>query len=71
MAGVPFPDVTWTKNGAPIRFSDRIRMKQDGDVCLLFIRDCHTGDEGVYGCVARNVDGEDRCLASLSVVEKM
>ncbi|XP_026738494.1 obscurin isoform X3 [Trichoplusia ni] len=69
--GIPFPDITWYKNGSPLRHSDKYNLKRDGDACCLYVRDLVPDDAGVYKCVARNKEGEASCEAKLEVVDKI
>lgn len=71
MTGVPSPDITWYKNGVPLKPSDKYSIKRDGDSCCLYVRDITLDDAGQYKCVAKNKEGEDSCEAALEVVDKM
>nr|XP_049692295.1 obscurin isoform X6 [Helicoverpa armigera] len=69
--GIPFPDITWYKDGVPLRHSDKYNIKRDGDACCLYVRDLVAGDAGRYKCVASNREGEASCEAKLEVVDKI
>uniref|UniRef100_A0A2A4JMB9 Hemolin n=1 Tax=Heliothis virescens TaxID=7102 RepID=A0A2A4JMB9_HELVI len=69
--GIPFPDITWYKDGVPLRHSDKYNIKRDGDACCLYVRDLVPGDAGRYKCVASNREGEASCEAKLEVVDKI
>nr|XP_026492682.1 obscurin isoform X6 [Vanessa tameamea] len=69
--GVPAPDITWYKNGTPLKASDKYSIKRDGDACCLYVRDITQDDAGQYKCVAKNKEGEDSCEAVLEVVDKI
>ncbi|XP_075991763.1 obscurin isoform X5 [Anticarsia gemmatalis] len=69
--GIPSPDITWYKNGSPLRHSDKYTLKRDGDACCLYVRDLTPGDAGVYKCLAKNREGEASCEANLEVVDKI
>lgn len=72
VAGQPKPVVTWTFEDKPITADgDRYKMKRDGEMCALFVRDCSPGRAGRYACVAKNSEGEDRCEARLDVVDRI
>lgn len=71
VSGVPQPDVTWYKNGEPIKDSNKYRIKRDGDACCLYVMDCQPSDNGIYKAVATNKEGSDACEARLDVVEEM
>ena len=71
VAGVPKPSVAWTFNGQDLSESTKYRIKRDGDVCAIFIRDCNAASAGRYACIATNSEGQDRCEAVLEVVDKI
>lgn len=57
VTGLPKPTISWTFNGKEIAESDKYKMKYDGDICALFIRDCTPERVGRYACVATNSEG--------------
>lgn len=69
--GLPAPDITWYKNGSPIKESEKYHIKRDGDACCLYVRDLELDDAGTFKCVAKNREGEASCEAKLEVVDKM
>lgn len=69
--GVPYPELTWSFNGRPIRNNEKYSIKHDGDNSILHIRYCNLEDIGVYKCVAKNIEGEDSTQAHMDVVDKM
>ncbi|XP_066587325.1 obscurin isoform X2 [Prorops nasuta] len=70
--GVPRPDITWYFNDNPIlKDDDKYKIKRDGDICCLYVKDCAPEDSGKYTCKAVNKDGEAECSARLDVVEKI
>ncbi|CAH0405571.1 unnamed protein product [Chilo suppressalis] len=69
--GVPSPDITWYKDGVPLRHTDKYNIKRDGDACCLYVRDLTPEDAGQYKCVAKNREGEASCEAALDVVDKI
>ncbi|XP_046962519.1 obscurin isoform X2 [Vanessa cardui] len=69
--GLPTPEITWYKNGSPLKASDKYSIKRDGDACCLYVRDITQEDAGQYKCVAKNKEGEDSCEAVLEVVDKI
>ncbi|XP_045524043.1 obscurin isoform X4 [Pieris brassicae] len=71
ISGIPAPDVTWYKNGAPLSPSNKYQMKRDGDACCLYVRDLNEQDAGQYKCVAKNKEGQAECEAALEVVDKI
>lgn len=71
VTGVPQPEVLWTKDGEPIKNSDKYTIKRDGDLCCLYIMDCQENDAGIYRATAINKEGQDDCTASLEVVKEM
>lgn len=63
LKGIPMPEVSWTRKGAPLFDSNKYRMTYNqttGDVTLM-INQIGPGDEGEYTCRARNAVGEAIC----------
>lgn len=71
LSGVPNPDVTWYKNNEPISENKKYKIKSEGDIGCLYVKNCTPEDAGTYKCVARNREGEDSTQAKLEVVDKM
>ena len=71
VSGVPKPTVAWSFNNKEIKESEKYRIKRDGDICVLFIRDCTYDDSGRYACIATNPEGQARCYGELEVVDKI
>lgn len=57
ISGLPKPIVTWTFNGEEVTECDNYKIKRDGDICVLFVRDCAPERAGLYACVATNSEG--------------
>lgn len=57
ISGLPKPTVTWTFNGKEIAEGDNYKIKRDGDINVLFVRDCAPHLAGLYTCVASNSEG--------------
>lgn len=63
LKGIPMPEVSWTRKGAPLFDSSKYRMTYNqttGEVTLM-INQIGPGDEGEYTCRARNAVGEAIC----------
>ncbi|KAJ8919920.1 hypothetical protein NQ315_006449 [Exocentrus adspersus] len=71
VSGVPQPEVTWSKDGVPLRETDKYHIKRDGDLCCLYILDCEPSDAGVYTATATNREGQAECAATLDVVKEI
>ncbi|CAL7949959.1 unnamed protein product [Xylocopa violacea] len=72
VTGLPRPDITWYFNDKPIeQDDDKYKIKRDGDVCCLYVKDCTYDDSGTYKCKAVNQGGEAECVANLAVVDKI
>lgn len=54
--GAPLPKVAWSKDGKPLRFSDRIVLENYGK--SLKIKKTDVNDEGNYCCRVSSDDGE-------------
>lgn len=65
--GNPIPEVTWIKDGQPLKPSDRIMMTCDGKKVGLEINPTEDGDAGVYACKLKNPLGEDTTKAEANV----
>ncbi|KAM3612979.1 uncharacterized protein V6R79_018245 [Siganus canaliculatus] len=63
--GVPHPDITWYKNGIKVENGPGITLGEDG---LLTIERVKKDDEGLYECVARNVEGVVKTSAVVTVL---
>ena len=57
IAGLPKPTVCWTFNDEEIVKSDKYKIKRDGDICVLFVRDCTPERAGRYACILTNSEG--------------
>lgn len=71
ISGIPAPELTWYKNGSPLKETDRIKFKRDGETGHLVIKNCEPDDSGAYKCVAKNREGEDVTSAQFEVVDRM
>lgn len=60
-------EVTWHKDGEPLRQSDRVKFIKDEKLRQLVIKSVTVHDEGEYTVVI--LDNEKECSADLSIVE--
>ena len=58
--------VEWRKGPETLRAGKRLRVKQEGAVCELEIRDLTVEDAGEYSCVC----GQEKTSATLTVKGK-
>ncbi|XP_076659526.1 obscurin isoform X2 [Halictus rubicundus] len=65
--GNPVPDVSWTKDGAPVSSSGRLTVTCDGKKTELEINPCEPKDAGVYECRVANPLGEDSTKATANI----
>lgn len=63
VTGFPKPSLTWYHN------DELLPPSEEQDSGGLWIRDCRTGDAGLYTCVATNQWGEASCSAVLAVMD--
>ncbi|XP_008302028.1 vascular endothelial growth factor receptor kdr-like isoform X2 [Stegastes partitus] len=64
-SGVPRPNIMWYKNGVPVEESPGITLGKDG---ALTIERVKKDDEGLYECVASNVEGYAKTSAVVTVL---
>lgn len=68
VAGNPFPEIEWTRDGEPIKESDRIHvLRKIDDIYSLVIRGAGPKDEGEYTCTATNPAGKTMRTFTLNV----
>ncbi|KAK9307270.1 hypothetical protein QLX08_002302 [Tetragonisca angustula] len=65
--GNPIPDISWSKDGAPLEPSDRLSVSCDGKKTELEINPCEPQDAGVYECRVSNPLGEDSTKSTANV----
>ncbi|XP_070692696.1 vascular endothelial growth factor receptor kdr-like isoform X2 [Pempheris klunzingeri] len=63
--GVPRPYIMWYKNGVPVKEGPGITLGEDG---VLTIERLKKDDEGLYECIARNVEGMAKTSAFVTVL---
>ncbi|KAM8732613.1 vascular endothelial growth factor receptor kdr-like [Acanthopagrus schlegelii] len=63
--GVPYPNITWSKNGVPVKEGPGITLGEDG---VLTIERVKKDDEGLYECTAENNVGVARTSAVVTVL---
>jgi len=68
--GKPYPELTWFINGVQVLNdgNHKTLVNESGNHSLL-IYNIKKAEEGLVTCVARNVQGEDRCQMNLEVIE--
>ncbi|XP_029346662.1 obscurin isoform X6 [Acyrthosiphon pisum] len=71
VTGVPSPNIIWHKNGHQLMNGDKYKLKRDGEVCSLTIKDVNSDDAGLYSCIATNRDGTATCEAQLSIAPRI
>ncbi len=67
--GIPFPNITWYKEGIPIREDGRIRFLASGR--QLEVSFSQNKDSARYTCVATNVAGQAKQAYDLKVYGKV
>ncbi|CAF0916357.1 unnamed protein product [Adineta ricciae] len=69
VSGLPFPRLTWLKDGQVFDENDRISIVYDAPSATwsLTIQDCQESDSGVYECRAKNPGGEKVSQCKITV----
>ncbi|XP_028847169.1 titin-like [Denticeps clupeoides] len=68
--GQPFIEIEWDHNGRKLTSSDRVNFAQQGDLFSLSILNVQLDDQGSYSCSVKNISGENRTSAQLTVEAK-
>ena len=55
LAGAPFPEVTWTRDGVEVNYTERVFLQQYSGA--LQFADVVLEDAGTYQCFAINING--------------
>lgn len=63
----PEAEVTWSKDGKPLKPSSTVMMKKEGDSYILIMKDLQLADSGSITCKAENSKGFATDSAKLSV----
>ena len=66
--GYPEPQISWSKNGAPLVPSGRINIISNGD---LHVNNIHAEDRGSYRCTAENGGGTTGSVARIIIHGKL
>ncbi|XP_075295707.1 hemicentin-2 [Opisthocomus hoazin] len=66
--GQPTPQISWLKDGHPLRLQPPSRAQMSPDGSSLLLEGLQAADAGAYTCLARNSVGEDARLHMLSVL---
>jgi hypothetical protein len=67
---LPTPTAKWFKDGKEILAGDKYKIKQEGDLVQLHVRNCDDSDKGIYTCSLSNNQGTAECKAKLDVVKE-
>ena len=54
ITALPRPEVTWLRDDEIVEYNQRLQLLEDGS---LYISDVMLTDDGLYQCVATNVNG--------------
>lgn len=69
--GQPTPQITWTKNGAPLLETEKIKIKWQNNRACVEIKNATIEDAGRYACTAVNEGGTAVSTADLVVRSKL
>lgn len=67
VGGYPQPEVTWFFNGQPLKKSEYLDLKYDGQEATLHFHYIRPEDAGLYTCKLKNKHGGAECSCDLSV----
>uniref|UniRef100_A0A8C5DVR8 Titin n=1 Tax=Gouania willdenowi TaxID=441366 RepID=A0A8C5DVR8_GOUWI len=68
--GRPKPAVTWTKDGAPLKFTTRVNINNTPTHTTLSIKEAATDDGGMYGVTVINPAGQRDTTVEIIVLDK-
>lgn len=54
ITALPRPEVTWLRDNETVEYDQRLQLLEDGS---LYISDVMLSDDGLYQCLATNVNG--------------
>ncbi|XP_032257409.1 striated muscle preferentially expressed protein kinase isoform X3 [Phoca vitulina] len=63
----PPPQVSWQKDGSPLRSDGRLLIRAEGERHTLLLREARAADAGSYTATATNELGQASCAAALAV----
>ncbi|CAK6964637.1 LOW QUALITY PROTEIN: vascular endothelial growth factor receptor kdr-like [Scomber scombrus] len=63
--GVPHPNITWYKNGIPVKEGPGITLEETGNLTIERVK---KDDEGLYECIASNAEGVAKTSAVVTVL---
>ncbi|XP_070345782.1 striated muscle preferentially expressed protein kinase isoform X10 [Equus asinus] len=63
----PPPQVSWRKDGSPLRSDGRLLIRAEGERHTLLLREARAADAGSYTATATNELGQASCAAALAV----
>uniref|UniRef100_A0A3Q2HSJ8 Striated muscle enriched protein kinase n=1 Tax=Equus caballus TaxID=9796 RepID=A0A3Q2HSJ8_HORSE len=63
----PPPQVSWRKDGSPLRSDGRLLIRAEGERHTLLLREARAADAGNYTATATNELGQASCAAALAV----
>ncbi|XP_014640812.1 PREDICTED: striated muscle preferentially expressed protein kinase isoform X1 [Ceratotherium simum simum] len=63
----PPPQVSWQRDGSPLRSDGRLLIRAEGERHTLLLREARVADAGSYSATATNELGQASCAAALAV----
>lgn len=54
ITALPRPEVIWLRNNETVEYDQRLQLLEDGS---LYISDVMLSDDGLYQCIATNING--------------
>uniref|UniRef100_A0A3B3QGE6 Titin n=1 Tax=Paramormyrops kingsleyae TaxID=1676925 RepID=A0A3B3QGE6_9TELE len=70
ISGRPKPNITWTKDGSPLRQTTRVNVVDTEHFTMLNIKEATRDDSGIYGIVVSNTVGQKDATIEIITLDK-
>ena len=69
ISGIPFPDVTWLRDGKPLEESKNLTFKREGEIFTFTYENISQADDGTYTIQAKNAGGAVEVTAKVTILQ--